>query len=60
MKFFTYHSVRWDDAAVAHDPAMARAVGANVQRPITWAAPHIRNASTWAEAVQRPAGKERP
>ena len=53
MKFFTYHRVRWDDVAVAHDPEMGRMMRANVQRPITWAAPHIAagNRSTWADVV---------
>jgi nitrate reductase gamma subunit len=60
MKFFLYHQVRWDDAAVVHDPSIANAMAANVARPISWAAPHIANGatSTWAEVVARSNNKE--
>jgi hypothetical protein len=53
MKFFTYHRVRWDDTPAVHDVAMGEAMNANVQRPITWAAPHISREAknTWVDAV---------
>lgn len=53
MKFFTYHRVRWDDIAVAHDPKLNRVMSANLRRPTTWAAPHIAagGKSTWADVV---------
>ena len=50
MKFFAFHRVRWDDAAVAHRPSMARAMARNLERPISWAAPHIGK-QNWAAAV---------
>lgn len=55
MKFFTYHRVRWDDVAIAHNPQMSSVLRANVERPITWAAPHIGAGakSTWASVVSR-------
>jgi nitrate reductase gamma subunit len=53
MKFFTYHRVRWDDSAMAHNSRIGDAMRANFGRPIAWSAPHIANAekSIWADAV---------
>lgn len=55
MKFFTYHRVRWDDRPVVHDAAMADAMSKNLQRPISWTAPHIAGGAnrTWATVVAR-------
>jgi nitrate reductase gamma subunit len=54
MKFFTYHRVRWDDRPVVHDTAMADAMSENMQRPISWAAPHIAGSGpTWSAVVAR-------
>ena len=52
MKFFSFHRVRWDDAALRQRPEMARAMAANLARPISWAAPHIGAGATWAEATR--------
>jgi nitrate reductase gamma subunit len=53
MKFFTYHSVRWDDRPAARDPRAVRSVARSLERTLTWSAPHIAapGAQTWADAV---------
>jgi hypothetical protein len=53
MKFFTYHSVRWDDAPAATDPATQRSVAESLGRAVSWAAPHIGGdgKKTWREVV---------
>ncbi len=58
MKFFTWHGVRWDDAPAIADPAAAR-IAANLQREVTWAAPHISGdgQTTWSEVVVHSGGK---
>jgi len=57
-KYFTWHSVRWDDAPNLKGEFDARA-GKLLGRPIGWAAPHIGGGGgrTWADVVTR---KERP
>ena len=51
-KYFTWHSVRWDDA-----PNLAgkydKKVGKLLLLPISWSAPHIKGdgKKTWADAV---------
>ena len=59
MKFFTWHGVRWDDSPAMHDPRTARTLAANLQRKVTWAAPHIANGDTaaWSEVVADPSGR---
>lgn len=53
MKFFTYHSVRWDDAPSALNPRAGASIARSLQQPVTWAAPHIAGdgAVTWAEVI---------
>ncbi len=53
MKFFTWHSVRWDDSPAMRDRDFASQLAANLQRPVSWAAPHIAEggAAAWAEVV---------
>jgi nitrate reductase gamma subunit len=52
MKFFTWHGVRWDDAPAFRDPDSGAQLAANLQRPTTWAAPHIAaSGASWAEVV---------
>jgi nitrate reductase gamma subunit len=59
MKFFTWHSVRWDDSPAFHDPLVAATLAANLKRKVTWAAPHIAggDAATWSEVVSDPSGQ---
>lgn len=53
MKYFTWHQVRWDDAATIHHPANERELKANLNRPVSWHAAHIAGtgASTWSDVV---------
>ena len=49
MKFFAFHRVRWEDMPTAADARMQSRIAANLQRPITWSAPHISGAGAiWA------------
>lgn len=50
MKLFTYHGVRWDDAASVHDPSAGARLARNLARPVSWSAPHIAG-KTWLEVV---------
>lgn len=59
MKFFAFHRVRWDDTPTRADARMQARISANLQRPITWSAPHIRGAgATWAEVTATGAGND--
>ena len=40
-KYFTYHSVRWEDTPNAPGSKIAERVGAQLNQTVTWAAPHI-------------------
>ena len=59
MKFFTWHGVRWDDSPALNDPHIAGKLAANLQRKVTWAAPHIASgeSATWSEVVSDPSGQ---
>jgi hypothetical protein len=50
-KYFTYHAVRWDDAAL--DSRMSASLAEYLTYRPTWAAAHIKakDAATWAEVV---------
>lgn len=41
MKYFTYHSVRWDDASFRNDPKAKAKLARQLEQPVTWSAPHI-------------------
>jgi nitrate reductase gamma subunit len=61
-KFFTYHAVRWDDAAAEPGGAIARAMADYLTYRPTWAAPHIAadGERTWADiATAAPPEKAR-
>jgi nitrate reductase gamma subunit len=58
-KFFTYHSVRWDDAV--NNQRMAARIAEYLSYRPTWSAPHIGvgGATTWMQVVsQNPARPE--
>ena len=59
MKFFTWHGVRWDDSPAIHDPCIRKTLAANLERKVTWAAPHIASSetATWSEVVSDPSGQ---
>ncbi len=50
-KYFTYHTVRWDDAPNLNDPKTLARIQANLSRPVGWSAPHIRPDKSWAETA---------
>jgi nitrate reductase gamma subunit len=49
-KFFTYHSVRWEDHPNIRGGKIEKAVNEALGRRLTWSAPHIKQ-GTWAEAA---------
>ncbi len=61
MKFFAYHSVRWDDAPAATDPATQLSVTESLGRAVSWTAPHIGSdgTKTWRDVVSAERSKIR-
>jgi len=52
-KYFTYHSVRWDDATNRRGGSIERVLAEYLTYRPTWAAPHVKadGMRTWAEVV---------
>jgi nitrate reductase gamma subunit len=52
-KYFTYHSVRWDDATNRRGGSIERILAEYLTYRPTWAAPHVKadGMRTWAEVV---------
>lgn len=52
-KYFTYHSVRWDDAPLRDNRRIAAAFAEYLTYRPTWSAPHMKagGATTWAEVA---------
>jgi len=50
-KYFTYHSVRWDDRPRETGSAMDRSLAAALDYGVSWAAPHVGPGKTWAEVA---------
>ena len=50
-KYFTYHSVRWDDAATANNPKIAAKLAEYLTYRPTWSAPHVTadGKRSWAD-----------
>ena len=50
-KYFTYHSVRWDDSASVHDTKLQRRMAEYLTLRPTWAASHFQSGGmkTWAQ-----------
>ena len=50
-KYFTYHCVRWDDAATAKSPRIAVKLAEYLTYRPTWSAPHVTadGERTWAD-----------
>jgi nitrate reductase gamma subunit len=59
-KYFTYHSVRWDDEPLAHNAGRARKMAEYLTLRPTWSAPHIHSNEprTWAEVVAETPAQE--
>jgi nitrate reductase gamma subunit len=52
-KYFTYHSVRWNDEPNRRGSEVERNVQELLNRPVSWSAPHIKSGKKWNEnAVQ--------
>ena len=61
-KYFTYHSVRWDDASIRHKPKIAQQMAEYLTYRPTWSAAHIagNGRKTWAEiAAENPAQEKK-
>jgi nitrate reductase gamma subunit len=54
-KYFTWHSVRWNDVALEPGGALDTAIQRQLQYPMSWSAPHIRREGqenpTWLEVA---------
>jgi nitrate reductase gamma subunit len=54
LKYFTYHSVRWDDRPADSMPDLANRMKQYLAFPVSWSAQHIRDGKTearWTEVV---------
>jgi hypothetical protein len=54
LKYFTYHSVRWDDRSAREAPENADRMARYLAYPVSWSAPHIQGGKTgapWADIV---------
>jgi len=51
-KYFTYHTVRWEDAPNLRGSKLDQELGQLLQRRVSWAAPHIGE-GTWVEVATR-------
>jgi nitrate reductase gamma subunit len=52
LKYFMYHSVRWDDRSAEQIPKCAEEMKRYLAFPVSWSASHIRDGkATWAEVV---------
>jgi nitrate reductase gamma subunit len=50
-KYFTYHKVRWEDEPNIRGSKIEQAVQTALGYKLSWAAPHIKTGSTWADAA---------
>lgn len=52
-KYFTYHTIRWDDAPSVGDGALAEKIGAYLNYPVPWSAEHINavGGKRWSEVL---------
>ena len=59
-KYFAYHAIRWNDTPNLKGGPEEAVIGELLQRPITWAAPHISGGekTTWAGAATKVRGDE--
>jgi nitrate reductase gamma subunit len=54
LKYFTYHSVRWDDRPAGQLPGHADQMSRYLAYPVSWSAPHIQGGklgTCWADVV---------
>lgn len=53
-KYFTYHSVLWDDTPNMRGSRIERNVRENLGHRISWSGPHLNAGRTWAEDATQP------
>ncbi len=60
-KYFAYHSIRWNDRPNLPGSREEKQVLAQLNRPVSWNAPHIRGGGrTWAQvAMENPAAEDK-
>lgn len=60
LKYFTYHSVRWDDQPLEKGGRRERSIGKSMAYPVSWSAPHIRGdgKKTWVDVVSEDGTKK--
>ena len=60
--FRYYHFLRWDDIPNARGSEVGRRIKENLERPVTWSAPHIQSGKRWSEVAselpQTPSGSK--
>ena len=49
--FRYYHYLRWDDVPNVRGSGMERRVKEQLERPLTWSAPHIQSGKRWREVA---------
>jgi nitrate reductase gamma subunit len=59
MKFFTYHSVRWEDVPTMHDVKAQKSVAESLKHKVAWSAAHIgsNGQKNWLEVVTAQGGE---
>jgi hypothetical protein len=56
LKYFTYHSVRWDDRSVQKIPRSTDRMAEYLAYPVKWSALHIQDGKTgprWADKISK-------
>jgi nitrate reductase gamma subunit len=48
-KYFTYHSVRWDDKPNVKGGKLEKRIKEALDFGVSWSAPHMKSGKTWAE-----------
>ena len=53
FKYFTYHSVRWDDRSLSKNEKLTAGIERALHYPVSWSAPHIRGdgKKNWLDVV---------
>jgi len=49
--FRYYHFLRWDDVPNERGSEVGRRIKENLERPVTWSAPHIQSGKRWSEVA---------
>ncbi len=49
--FRYYHFLRWDDAPNVMGSEVGKRIKKNLERPVTWSAPHIQSGKSWKEVA---------